>query len=201
MQPNEKVCTYCETLKPIAEFARAKQAPGGVRSFCKACHNARMKAWRDKNPEKVRASVKRYEQENPEKVAARKRAYLAANVEKVAAGQRAWRAVNKERKAAQVRAWRQANAERCREYRHKRRAMERAAGWEVVDLDGLWTGACGICDEPMERNAHKWPHPESSSIDHIIPIVRGGGHLTANLQWAHLSCNLRKGDREQERGA
>jgi 5-methylcytosine-specific restriction endonuclease McrA len=35
----------------------------------------------------------------------------------------------------------------------------------------------------------------SASVDHIIPLVLGGEHSMANVQAAHLVCNLRKGDR------
>ena len=30
---------------------------------------------------------------------------------------------------------------------------------------------------------------------HIIPLALGGTHEAANLQWAHLICNIRKGAR------
>lgn len=42
--------------------------------------------------------------------------------------------------------------------------------------------------------ALKFPDPMSPSVDHIIPIARGG-HPTNidNLQLTHLSCNQTKG--------
>lgn len=39
------------------------------------------------------------------------------------------------------------------------------------------------------------PHPRSPSIDHVIPIVEGGGDVRANVQLAHWICNVRKGRR------
>ena len=56
---------------------------------------------------------------------------------------------------------------------------------------------CGICGKPVDKNL-KFPHPLSPTIDHIIPIDRGG-HPSAieNLQLAHFACNRQKSDRLQ----
>ena len=62
---------------------------------------------------------------------------------------------------------------------------------EVYERDG-WT--CGLCQEPIDRLAVK-PHPMSPSIDHVIPISKGGEHSLRNVQAAHLGCNVKKGNR------
>lgn len=62
---------------------------------------------------------------------------------------------------------------------------------EIFDRDD-WT--CQICGEPVDPDAprHSYSVP---SIDHIIPIARGGEHSRANVQTACLGCNVRKGVR------
>lgn len=60
----------------------------------------------------------------------------------------------------------------------------------VYDRDG-WT--CGLCRLPVDPGL-AWPHPMSASVDHILPLSRGGSHTLANAQCAHLSCNSRKRD-------
>lgn len=54
---------------------------------------------------------------------------------------------------------------------------------------------CGICGRPVDMHL-KYPHPMSPTIDHIIPIARGG-HPSAleNLQLAHRCCNREKSDK------
>ena len=37
-----------------------------------------------------------------------------------------------------------------------------------------------------------WPDPMSASLDHIVPLSRGGTHTLDNVQLAHLACNERK---------
>lgn len=68
---------------------------------------------------------------------------------------------------------------------------ERFAPRDVHERDG-WT--CGLCRLPVDPGL-AWPHPMSASVDHILPLSRGGSHTLANVQCAHLSCNSRKCDR------
>ncbi len=53
---------------------------------------------------------------------------------------------------------------------------------------------CGICGYEIDKNL-KTPHPRSPSIDHIIPLGRGGLHSRDNVQAAHFGCNSRKAAR------
>ncbi|MFJ4793320.1 HNH endonuclease [Kitasatospora purpeofusca] len=62
---------------------------------------------------------------------------------------------------------------------------------EIFERDG-WT--CRLCHEPVEQRT-AWPDPRSASLDHVIPLVKGGPHTRANVQLAHLVCNLRKADK------
>ncbi len=58
---------------------------------------------------------------------------------------------------------------------------------------------CGICGKTVDRS-FKFPHPLSPSIDHIIPVDKGGHPSDiANLQLAHLCCNRFKSDKLTER--
>ena len=53
---------------------------------------------------------------------------------------------------------------------------------------------CGICGKPVDFSL-RYPNPMSKTIDHIIPIARGGHPSDlSNLQLAHLTCNLAKSD-------
>ena len=54
---------------------------------------------------------------------------------------------------------------------------------------------CGICGRPVDKEL-KAPDPMSPTVDHIIPVNKGG-HLTDinNLQLAHWICNRMKSDK------
>ena len=53
---------------------------------------------------------------------------------------------------------------------------------------------CGICGGPLDLLA-VWPDGGSVTVDHVVPVVCGGGDGLDNLQLAHSRCNIRKGSR------
>jgi 5-methylcytosine-specific restriction endonuclease McrA len=63
---------------------------------------------------------------------------------------------------------------------------------EVFERDA-WV--CGICALPVDRS-EKYPEPGSPSLDHIVPLSKGGPHTRANTRLAHLYCNMVRGNRE-----
>lgn len=53
---------------------------------------------------------------------------------------------------------------------------------------------CKLCDKPVTDDAV--PHPLAPTVDHIIPIAKGGKHERANCQLAHFICNSHKRDQK-----
>jgi 5-methylcytosine-specific restriction endonuclease McrA len=88
--------------------------------------------------------------------------------------------------------------ERGRRVGHGHRARARYFGvpYEPVNIKKVYERdgyKCRICGGRIDMKANTPAH-NSKSIDHIIPMSRGGGHLWANVQAAHFGCNARKGD-------
>lgn len=78
---------------------------------------------------------------------------------------------------------------RARKYGVEHESVNRR---KVFDRDG-WV--CGICEDPIFESV-KYPDPMCVSLDHVVPLSRGGGHLYSNTQASHLACNIRKGASE-----
>jgi len=72
--------------------------------------------------------------------------------------------------------------------RRKRWAVE-----FILARDGAFCGICGGSISILERGGQ-----EGLTIDHIIPICRGGSNKVENLQLAHAQCNTMKGDLSNE---
>lgn len=54
---------------------------------------------------------------------------------------------------------------------------------------------CGICGKPVDFSL-KYPHPLSPTVDHIVPVSKGGHPSDiSNLQLAHRCCNRAKSDK------
>lgn len=109
--------------------------------------------------------------------------------------QGSWYGENADRLRAAARLWARSNQERCREYRHRRRARKAGVASERVDLTAVWErdrGLCWLCSGVIDP-ALVFPDSGSPSLDHKMPLARGGPHTYANVAMAHLGCNLRKG--------
>lgn len=99
---------------------------------------------------------------------------------------RSWKKRNPERAKEQQREWKQANPERKRELEHRRRARKQQNGVYTIaekDMRKL-SGPCAYCGGL-----------ENITIDHVIPISRGGTHGIGNLVPACSKCNNQKLDK------
>ena len=67
-----------------------------------------------------------------------------------------------------------------KEWQHKEEAIK-----QIAARDGY---ICFICKQPFGKK-------EKPTIDHWIPISKGGGWAIDNLKLAHKQCNFWKGDR------
>ena len=56
-------------------------------------------------------------------------------------------------------------------------------------------GVCQLCNEYVYLNID-YPDPMSASIDHILPVSKGGTHALYNLQLAHWICNIKRGNKD-----
>lgn len=101
---------------------------------------------------------------------------------------------DREREAEMPSRQRYKESNQARDQRRRARkqgaSVEYFTAREVYERDG-WV--CQICSEPVDRNA-VWPHPKSVSLDHVIPLSRGGRHSRANTQCSHWECNHKKRD-------
>lgn len=88
-------------------------------------------------------------------------------------------------------------ADQRRRARKRNARVETFTRADLAERDG-WH--CQLCDEPIDPDI-AWPDPLSPSVDHVIPLARGGEHSLANTQLAHLVCNTRKGDKLPAGGA
>lgn len=85
-----------------------------------------------------------------------------------------------------------------RDASQRRRALKKGASTgepvlltEIAERD-RWT--CGLCAGLVDATL-AWPDPFSKSLDHVVPLTRGGAHDPSNVQLAHLRCNVAKGNR------
>ena len=98
--------------------------------------------------------------------------------------------------------WKRENPERIRELgrEHRRRRRARILETQVEsftdkDIRMAHGDDCYLCGELINFKL-KFPHPNSPSVDHIVPLARGGTHTLGNCAMTHWGCNNRKNVRD-----
>ena len=153
---------------------------------CRPCSLVSSKKWTIKNKERVR----RYEQEycaaNKARIKERKRKYHAENRKRENKRKRKYHAENREKENERSRKWYLSNPEKKVTSRHAYRARKKENGGKLTVTDIKFVRAafpvclhCGI--------------DENLSIDHVIPLARGGTNSIDNIQILCMPCNSSKG--------
>lgn len=159
----------------------------------KEAYVARSKAWQAKNPEKAKVSKKKAAvtllAKDPQYNLKRGRIWAAKNPERRREVARSWKRKNRDRINALRRAS-QASGKRIEEKaRRKARLMSNPVEdciqkIRLLKLIPLCQYCFGLLGGKLRR-----------TIDHVIPVNRGGGHVPHNLVAACGTCNSSKADK------
>lgn len=186
-----KKCSMCGEIKPLNEFARASKERSGFMSACKGC---RKSAYRKSEMERRK---QRYASDPSYR--ASKRASVRAAFEKngqryVEKQRERYRQIESLRAAAteRTKAWRAANPNSVKMYDARRRARDSGANgsFKADDVKRLLEqqrAKCIYCGTDISDGLH--------TIEHVIPLSRGGSNSIENIALACRSCNARKGQK------
>ena len=78
--------------------------------------------------------------------------------------------------------------------KHKIRKGDLIIKEEVFDFFNL---TCIVCNEGIDKTL-EYPDKMSATLEHIVPLSKGGTHTWDNVAPSHLLCNGRKGDTTME---
>lgn len=127
---------------------------------------------------------------NREKAKATSRAWREANPERAVAASRAWYQANRATALDYRTAYRQANRDQVRINNAKRKkrmatvAVSDLTVQQWQDIKAAWDHRCAYCGDT----------PENLTMDHYLPIVKGGNHTASNIVPACMTCNCKKND-------
>jgi 5-methylcytosine-specific restriction enzyme A len=203
--PPTLVCLGCGDAKPAEAFALNRKNATGRNGQCRDCRHAFYEA----NRTRIRDKAKRRRQENRDGLRAKARAAWSAKLAAMSPEERqAWRQKEVERKKAYIEAhperhrenarrasarWREAHPEEAKavdqaaRVRREQRLLVNGgdftgAEWRALkQTQGFACLACGR-KEPEIR----------LSVDHVVPVSKGGSNDISNIQAICLPCNLRK---------
>lgn len=151
---------------------------------------------RAKNLDAARAKERTYRMAKPELHAERQRRYIAANKDVVSDRKRVYRAANPdhEENRARVKAWRIANPDAYIAQLHLRRSRKLGAEgtYGPEDVKRMLHAQSGLCNGCSCEIWVKY------TVDHMMPLSRGGSNWPNNLQLLCKRCNSSKNNRTME---
>lgn len=183
-----KRCPCCTNTFDLTEFCYGKSIVG----YCRACLKLKRKQWVSQSDHK--AHYQRYGLPNKEQKRTRNRAWKKANQDKIKAASKQYNLDNRESMNERLKRWRQLNPHRVAYYNAMYR-LQRATQSDGTVSSGTYKQLyaqkfCHYCEEFVDSSER--------TVDHVIPLSRGGTHSVSNLVMACGSCNYSKQGRTPE---
>ena len=195
-----KVCRKCNAEKPASAFDVNVKVSSGYFSTCQECRRARANAWKAENKDRIRAYEeanrdylrelrKDWARRNPDRYQTIRKRHYEGHKEYYARKARAWYAANRDRSLARSHAYFRTESGKIRRRlaASKYRALRKEGDATLEEINALMQRQtkCAYC---KKKFTGKMP----ATIDHVIPLSKGGLHTISNLVLACRSCNSRK---------
>jgi 5-methylcytosine-specific restriction endonuclease McrA len=166
-----KTCKKCLADKAADQFTNDRSRKDGKYPYCKIC---------------VKSIAKSHYQNNREKILLKAAVFRNNNRQYLRQKYASYYLRNKETQKDAIKDWQKRNKHKLQEYATKRRSSLQAKVFRVSEkeLQRLLSLPCCYCQTSS-----------SDTIEHIIPLARGGSHGIGNLAGACRSCNSSKKDK------
>jgi 5-methylcytosine-specific restriction endonuclease McrA len=189
-----KKCNRCGEEKTVDCFYKHPKGRHGVRSTCKMCSDKYTEEYYYRTHARRLEKHREYREENRDKLRERGRLFHANHPERGIKRVFIWQ--NKEENKEKVRKaknkWKKNHPEKVIEHDRNRRAKEKFGGGKITANEWL---------ELLEQAGHKCMKcgsTEKLTLDHVIPLARGGKHHISNAQVLCMPCNGKKGTKTED---
>lgn len=181
-----KICSTCDEEKDISSFTTKASTEDGLNTQCKACVKEYSRKYYKKNQTKCLERNRSFLKLNPEYHSE----YYVENKEEILKKNTTYNKKNRDRINTNAGTWRKKNPNKVSSYLNKRRTRKQGNGgsynvgeWQrLKEETGNICLCCGISGNEV-----------TLTVDHVIPISRGGRNCVENLQPLCQSCNSSKG--------
>ena len=173
-----RTCSECNKRLPIKNFHKDKNATDGYRSKCKECRIKSIQKWYSDNRERQLGREKKRRQTHKEKYAEKEALrYIRDREKRIALA---------------------TEHSHLRKARKKKTKTER--GISKLALKKIFGTKCYYCGKEMDfsvgagRNFNR----DMATIEHLVPLARGGEHTFENTVLACRHCNISKNAKSED---
>lgn len=221
---SEKRCSRCGCVKPRSAFGARPERLSGMQSWCLACRAEHLRLKNAGRPREPKRSAKRalwaqglqtclkcgalkpledFYRDSRRVQGRLSRCKACVQVRERQAdrksSRRQWARRNREKVNADKRIWWKANPKARLAKQRKRHLIQRRAVGTYRPEDVLLIlvaqeGCCAYCGCAVDVDAPRFA-PHKATVDHIVPLTRGGTNWPDNLAVACPACNTSKGNR------
>lgn len=182
-------CRKCFTYKPTSEFSKNGFPRKGIRNTCKKCANKYAYSQYHSNPDRYKEYKKKYYQDHKKDLNRKHEVYRKSHPDYV---------LRMRKKASEyLKSWLQTPSGRIlrRIYSAKGKEKRRKESKNVTnnltknDVLDLLNIQCGRCARCQVKFSSQVPY----TLDHVLPLSKGGGLTRSNIQLLCRPCNSSKG--------
>jgi 5-methylcytosine-specific restriction endonuclease McrA len=194
-----KICSCCKESLPLSDFHKDSKSPDGSSYWCKDCSSLRRKKNREdnldhqKNTQKVyylnnkkslRQSNEEWKKNNPGKMLEYNQKYRDNHRDRVRLAVKTSKLKNPDKSKNSVKEWFANNPLKRIEYNNKRRATKASVGGVVLssEWESLLDKYNHVCLRCGRDNV-------KLTLDHVVPISKGGRNTIDNIQPLCGKCN------------
>ena len=159
-----KVCKVCGELKLVTDFYNDFRASDLLRSECKQCTLQANKRSRDKNKEQISRQNKGYYELKKKTILNHVKLYQQTDAGKATIAR----------------------------HQHRRRRLKLDIKTDVNLTNVEWQKILNIQKYKCNICGKKFTKTRPATRDHIIPLAKGGGFTSSNVQALCRSCNSTK---------
>jgi 5-methylcytosine-specific restriction endonuclease McrA len=180
----QKPCSTCKVVKDISEFSCDCATKDGVRCRCRACdalyyeeHKVQINEYREEHKKGIARRQREYRKNHKNEIARQGREYCKEHKVKIVEYRRVYQQTDKYKLIHKM------DTQRRRALKKNSEVTFTVEQWNYIIT--IQKNRCNKCDRKFTK--HRPP-----TMDHIIPLSRGGSFTSDNVQALCGSCNSSK---------
>lgn len=198
-----KICSKCMKALLLKCFSIKKETSDGLNNWCRSCIIERNRLSHIKYKKRDSDCGKRYYRQNKKQVLRQHRKYYRNNKRKIYLYHKSYRAKNKKKIKVYQRGYNKKNPLKAKAINHRRRIRNKGVGYlddqiikrvYIANIKKYGKLTCYLCFKLTRKNSPIY----RDTLDHKVPLSRGGTNEYSNLAIAHKSCNSKKGKRTEK---